>query len=884
MTDAPTFAKLVDKLTPTARAGLEAAVAYCSARTHYNVEIEHWLLKLMDSVDIDLTRLLRYYEVKTEDLRQSLHNQLDRVKSGSSRSPGFSSDLIHLMEQAWNEASLHLDARQIGSGHLLFGLLEEGRRNVPAELARVRIEVLRREYRDIVEGGSESGSEVRGEGGAARAEEAPEEDVDESAGPLVRFSIDLTAAARAGKLEHAIGRESEIRQLVDVLLRRKQNNPLLAGEAGVGKTAIVEGLAMRVAAGEVPDPLKNVVIRTLDLALLQAGAGVRGEFESRLKGVIDEVKKSRVPIILFIDEVHGIVGAGGAAGQGDAANLLKPALARGELRTIGATTWAEYKKYFEKDAALARRFQVIKIDEPDEERCISILRGLAPRLESHHGVVITEEALVEAARSSERYLTERQLPDKAISVLDTACAKTAMSRATEPPQLENLRREIVLSETALVRLRQEETYGYDHRQTRHDLEVRLAGLRASAASLEARWQEEVELVRRLDEITLASLPDSSAGDVEAPSPNGERKHSDPELIGKLRVDLQRRQGDEPLVRWQVDRCTVAGVVSDWTGIPLSRVLMSQSGVFLGLEEGLRARIIGQDYAVREIARRLVTARSGLSDPKKPLGVFLLDGPSGVGKTETAYALAELLFGGAHALTCISMSEFKEEHKVSLLVGSPPGYVGYGEGGVLTEAVRRRPFSVVLLDEVEKAHPGVQDVFLQMFDRGILRDGEGRDVDFRNSVIVLTSNAGSAIVNGLCSDPDTRPDGSALANAVEESHLESGIFKAPFLGRVNLIPYLPLDESRIRLICRQKLDAVARRLHDVHRASLVYDDSVLSALASRCASSPLGARLLDRLIDLEVATPLSKALLSIPDPTSAPPTFNLSLRDSALHLT
>ncbi|MBV8526514.1 MAG: type VI secretion system ATPase TssH, partial [Acetobacteraceae bacterium] len=667
-------------------------------------------------------------------------------------------------------------------------------------------------------------------------------------GALGQFTMDLTAQARAGKIDPILGRDGEIRQVIDILTRRRQNNPILTGEAGVGKTAVVEGFAARIAAGDVPPALKDVVVRTLDLGLLQAGAGVRGEFENRLKSVIEETKASPKPVILFVDEAHTLIGAGGSTGQGDAANLLKPALARGELRTIAATTWAEYKKYFEKDAALTRRFQVVKVDEPTEKVAIAMVRGLVSLLEQHHKVRILDEAVEQAVCLSARYIPSRQLPDKAVSLIDTACARVAMSQSAIPAPVEDRQRRIALIDTETAILDRESASGADHSARRSELSGERARLADQLAGLQARCEEEKALVAEIDKIRAG---------IEAP--DGRNKDRARALLAQQMARLRALQGEQPLIFPVVDGQAVAEIVSSWTGIPAGRMRSDEIRTVLQLKGAMEQRIIGQPYALQSVAQAIHTSRAKLTDPRKPIGVFLMVGPSGTGKTETALTLAELLYGGEQNLTTINMSEFKEEHKISLLMGSPPGYVGYGEGGVLTEAVRRRPYSVVLLDEMEKAHPGVQDVFYQVFDKGQMKDGEGRDIDFKNTVMIMTSNAGTELIAKLCADPDTAPDAAGLAEALRPELMK--YFKAAFLGRVTLVPYMPLSPETIRQIVGLQLGRIAPRVREAYRANFEYEPAVAEAIAARCTESSVGARNVEHILSRSLLPELSAEVLA-----------------------
>jgi type VI secretion system protein VasG len=685
-----------------------------------------------------------------------------------------------------------------------------------------------------------------GEPGAA-ADGAPS--LPRGSGALDQFTTDLTAQAKAGKIDPILGRDSEIRQIVDILTRRRQNNPILTGEAGVGKTAVVEGFALRIASGDVPPALQNVTLRTLDLGLLQAGAGVKGEFENRLRGVIDEVKASPKPIILFIDEAHQLIGAGGAPGQGDAANLLKPALARGELRTIAATTWAEYKKYFEKDAALTRRFQVVKVEEPAEPMAVAMVRGLVDTLERHHKVRILDEAVSEAVRLSARYIPSRQLPDKAVSLIDTACSRVGMSQAAIPPPIEDRQRRTTLIDTEVGILDREIAAGEPHERRREELLAERARLAQELTDLEARWEQEKALAAEISE---------TRGKIEDPS---DRENKDAlrtkltETSGKLR----KLQGETPLIFPVVDRQAVAEVVAGWTGIPTGRMQSNEIRTVLNLKQAMEQRIVGQPHALDAVAQAIRTSRAGLTDPRKPIGVFLMVGTSGTGKTETALTLSDLLYGGEQNMTVINMSEFKEEHKVSLLMGSPPGYVGYGEGGVLTEAVRRRPYSVILLDEMEKAHSGVQDIFFQVFDKGNMKDGEGRDIDFKNTVIIMTSNAGTDLITRLCADPETAPDAAGLTDALMPELMK--FFKPAFLGRVNLVPYFPLSPEIIRQIVELQLGRIQRRVAESYGAKFAWDKDLVDVIAARCTETSSGARNVEKILSRTLLPELSAEVLS-----------------------
>ncbi len=855
---------LIGKLNNTCRGALEGAAGLCLTRTHYDVDIEHLFLKLSEIPDIDVARILRQYEIDPARLSRDLTRALDRLKTGNARTPALSPRLPKLISEAWTLASIDLGVDKIRSGHLLLALLASDdlarlARESSAEFGRISVEDLHKRLVDITAGSPEAvGETLVSAGGPAAAAGGGKTPA------LDQYTIDLTARARQGNIDPVLGRDFEIRQLVDILTRRRQNNPILTGEAGVGKTAVVEGLALRIVAGDVPPPLQRVSLRTLDLGLLQAGAGVKGEFENRLNGVINEVKGSPQPIILFIDEAHTMIGAGGQAGQGDAANLLKPALARGELRTVAATTWAEYKKYFEKDAALARRFQVVKVEEPAEAPAIAMMRGLVGTLEQHHKVRILDEAVDAAVRLSHRYISGRQLPDKAVSVLDTACAKVALGQVATPSEIEDCRRRIGQIDTEAGILERESLTGGQHRERLQELAAEKTAVATRLTELEARWKEEARLIGELRTVR-DKIEAHAAGEAKTegrPAPAA----PPPAEVEKLQADLERQtaelrriQGETPLMQVCVDAQSVAEVVSGWTGIPVGKVVKDEVNTVLALDELLQKRVIGQAHALTAISQRLRTARAKLEDPRRPIGVFLFVGPSGTGKTETAMTLADLLYGGDQNMTVINMSEFKEEHKVSLLMGSPPGYVGYGEGGVLTEAVRRRPYSVVLLDEMEKAHSGVQDIFYQVFDKGTLRDGEGRDIDFKNTVILMTSNAGSDTIMKLCADPETRPDPDVLAEALRPDLLKW--FKPAFLGRVIVVPYYPITDQVMRQIIELQLGRIRTRLHENHRAEFAYDEALVNAVASRCTEVESGARNVDHILTRTLLPELSREFLA-----------------------
>ena len=844
---------MVERLGDQSRRALEGAAGLTLSRTHYNVEIEHWLLKLLEIGDGDVSLILRHYEVDEGRLTAEINRLLDRNKTGNSRPPALSPDIVDWMKQAWLLASVEHNAARIRSGHLLQALLADENlsrraRDMSSQFARIPADALARDFAAITNGGSEAAG-PESETGAAPGANGAAPVRPASSAALDQYTVDLTAQARAGKIDPILGRDTEIRQVIDILTRRRQNNPILTGEAGVGKTAVVEGFAQRIADGDVPAALKDVILRTLDLGLLQAGAGVKGEFENRLKSVIEEVKASPRPVILFIDEAHTLIGAGGSAGQNDAANLLKPALARGELRSIAATTWAEYKKYFEKDAALTRRFQVVKVEEPSEPTAIAMIRGLLGTLEKHHKVRILDEALTSAVKLSARYIPSRQLPDKAVSLIDTACARVAMSQSAEPSSIEDAKRRITLSDAELKVLAREDAGGADHAARTEALHAEKAKAETDLSELTARWEGEKKIAAEIGE-ALTKI-DAGAAPEEAAALRTR--------LAELRAELATLQGENPLIFPTVDAQAVAEIVESWTGIPARRMRADEIRSVLTLRDALEARVIGQNHALESVAQAIRVSRAGLTDPRKPIGVFLMVGTSGVGKTETALAVAELLYGGEQNITTINMTEFKEEHKVSLLMGSPPGYVGYGEGGVLTEAVRRRPYSVILLDEMEKAHPGVQDVFFQVFDKGNMKDGEGRDIDFRNTVIIMTSNAGTDLIAKLFADPETAPDAAGLGEALRPELLK--YFKPAFLGRVQVVPYFPLSDDIIRRITVLQLNRLKRRVWDSYRANFDYDPALVESIAARCTENASGARNIETILSRGLLPELSAQLLS-----------------------
>jgi len=845
---------LIGKLNDTSRVAATRAAGICVGLGQYEVDIEHLFLALLEQPGCDVVAAARQAGISLTALETDLRREVERLPGGSTRTPVFSRHLPALFEHAWLIASLGNGQRQrIRSGHLLLALLTEPSlaqlaQRASRQFAGFPLDRLKHDFDKLTRGSEEAEAVAP----APEAEGADPVTEMQAAAPgktpaLDQYTTCLTASAREGKVDPVIGRDAEIRQVIDILMRRRQNNPILTGEAGVGKTAVVEGLALRIAMKDVPEVLQGVEIHNLDMGLLQAGASVKGEFESRLKNVIDEVKKSLHPIILFIDEAHTMIGAGGQAGQNDAANLLKPALARGELRTVAATTWSEYKKYFEKDAALARRFQVVKVEEPDEDTASAMLRAMAPLMESHFGVRIYDEAITEAVRLSHRYISGRQLPDKAISVLDTACAKVALGQKATPAALEECTRKLERLDARIGSLVREESAGADHAAVLGTLRAERADALQEQSRLRERWEREQALTGEIHamRVRLESSADKSGG-----------------AALQARVEeLRQLQGESPLVPVQVDGHTVAAIVASWTGIPLGRMVKDEIRTVMNLRGLLDERILGQTHASSIVAQRVRTARAQLEDPNKPKGVFLFVGTSGVGKTETALALADLLYGGERKLVTINMSEYQEAHSVSGLKGSPPGYVGYGEGGVLTEAVRRNPYSVVLLDEVEKAHSDVLELFFQVFDKGVLDDAEGRQIDFRNTIIILTSNAASSQIMQACLNKPAseRPTPEQLAELIRPALMKH--FKPAFLGRLAVVPFYPIDDEVLSNIIRLKLDRIKARVAVNHNAQFHYDDALVSAVLGRCTEVDSGARNVDTILNGTLLPEIADAVLA-----------------------
>ena len=861
---------LFGKLNSVGYKAIESATVFCKLRGNPYVELVHWLHQILQLQDSDLHRIIQHFGLNPGKVAKDFTEALDRLPRGATSISDLSSHVDTAVKEAWVYATLMFSDSQVRTGHLVVGILKTADlRNallaISREFDKVKLDTLTEQFATLVAASPESGlraSDGSQVGGGAVPGEASEAMAPAQMGKqeaLQRFSVDLTERARKGELDPIVGRDEEIRQIVDILMRRRQNNPILTGEAGVGKTAVVEGFAQRIASGDVPPPLKEVTLRVLDVGLLQAGASMKGEFENRLRQVIDEVQSSPKPIILFIDEAHTLVGAGGAAGTGDAANLLKPALARGKLRTIAATTWAEYKKHIEKDPALTRRFQVVQVGEPSEEKTILMMRGMASTMEQHHRVQILDEALEAAVKLSHRYIPARQLPDKAVSLLDTASARVAISLHAVPAEVEDSRRRIEGFKTELEIIGRETAVGIDTAQREAAATEKLQAEEARLTELEARWQEEKGLVDQILELRAKLRGDG--GTVEA----GAATEPDPQRqtwlaeLHELQTKLHELQGESPLILPSVDAQAVASVVADWTGIPVGRMVKNEIETVLSLADILNRRIIGQRHALEMIARRIQTSRAALDNPNKPIGVFMLAGPSGVGKTETALTLAEALYGGEQNVITINMSEFQEAHTVSTLKGAPPGYVGYGEGGVLTEAVRRRPYSVVLLDEVEKAHHDVHEIFFQVFDKGWMEDGEGRFIDFKNTLILLTTNVGTDLIMNMCKDPELLPDPEGLGKALREPLLK--VFPPALLGRLVTIPYYPLSDEMIGDIVRLQLGRIEKRIKENHKVPFGYDDEVVKLIVSRCTELESGGRMVDAILTNTMLPAISQEFLT-----------------------
>lgn len=849
---------LFGKLNPLLFKSLEGATVFCKLRGNPYVELVHWLHQLLQENDSDLLRIFRHFEIDAEQLAVDVLRSLDRLPRGATSISDFSDQIETSIERGWVYATLMFNESQIRSAYWLSGMLRTRAlanelRSISKELEKINEPALSDAFPKVLPHSPEAklqaadGSGLQGSPGDASGATPSLGAGKQEA--LQRYTVDLTERARKGELDPVTGRDEEVRQMIDILMRRRQNNPILVGEAGVGKTAVVEGLALRIASDDVPPPLRGVQLRVMDVGLLQAGASMKGEFENRLRSLLDEVQASTTPIVLFIDEVHTLIGAGGQAGTGDAANLLKPALARGVLRTIGATTWAEYKKYIEKDPALTRRFQLVHIHEPDEPKAVHMLRGVAAKLEAHHKVRIADEAVVAAVSLSHRYIPSRQLPDKAVSLIDTACSRVAMALTATPARLEAITRQQDALQVELDVVQREAELGLADAGRQDELTATLERLEQERSTLAERLGRESELAQRIVQAEAALMVARLArtqGEAVAPAePSVTAPTVTASQLEALRKELEALQGDDPLLHPVVDAGVVAAVVAEWTGIPVGRMVRDEVKSVLTLAQTLEKRVIGQRHGLEAITRRIQTARAQLDNPSKPIGVFLLAGPSGVGKTETALSLAEALYGGEQNLITINMSEFQEAHTVSTLKGAPPGYVGYGEGGVLTEAVRRRPYSVVLLDEIEKAHSDVHEMFFQVFDKGWMEDGEGRYIDFKNTVIILTSNVGSELIAGMCSDPELAPTPEALAKAVRQPLLDK--FPAALLGRLTVVPYYPISDEMLEQIIGLQLRRIQARIQANHGAQFQFDDRAVQLIRERCSEVESGARMIDAIL-------------------------------------
>lgn len=902
-------AVLFGKLNSFLFKSLESATAFCKLRGNPYVELVHWLHQMLQTTDNDIQLIIDRFSINKDVLEKDIISALDRLPRGASAISDLSEHIDSAVERAWVYGSLKYGADQIRSGHILIGMTKTfNLRNVligiSKQFEKITPDQLMEEFETIAHRSSEhsqastSSMSINDSSGDNTTPKSNNKSA------LSQYATNMTEKASQGGMDPVIGRDEEIRQIIDILMRRRQNNPLLSGEAGVGKTAIVEGLAQRIASGDVPPPLQGVQLYLLDIGMLQAGASMKGEFENRLRTVIEEVQSSAKPIILFIDEIHTLIGAGGASGTGDAANLLKPALARGQLRTIGATTWAEYKKYIEKDPALTRRFQLVQVMEPNEDKALNMLRGSVSFLEKHHKVLLLDEAVDAAVRLSHRYIPARQLPDKAVSLLDTACARVAISQHAEPASVENCRRAIECLTIELGIAKREAAVGINNNERPQQIEEQLSEKQKELDELNARWQQEKGLIEQIINLRAKLQEDDNASEPSAEAITQTSIVDDPENAQSTEIDIKsdendnnapidrqliideltkaqkqltELQGETPLMFAAVDANTIASVVSDWTGIPLGRMVKDEIESILKLADTLNKRVIGQRHGLELIAKRVKTSRAQLDDPNKPIGVFMLCGPSGVGKTETALALAEALYGGEQNIITINMSEFQEAHTVSTLKGAPPGYVGYGEGGVLTEAVRRRPYSVVLLDEIEKAHPDVHEIFFQVFDKGWMEDGEGRYIDFRNTIIILTSNVGTELIAGLCNDPDLLPEPDVLANALREPLLQK--FPAALLGRLLVVPYYPLSDEMLGEIIRLQLGRIQRRLQKNHDIECTFDDEVIQQIVSRCTEVESGGRMVNAILTNTLLPQISQTLLSLSTEDKKPTKLHISIKDN-----
>jgi len=896
-------ARLFGKLNELGYKSIESATKLCKLRGNPYVELVHWIDQISNQQDSDLHHVLRHFDIDLSVVSRDITNSLESLRGGATAISDFSDDISQSVERGWVYSTLLFGDGVVRTGHLLVGILKTPSLRsklfaISKNFEQIKLEQLIDDFGDIVSGSPEENQTAKDGyriGGGAVPGEASGAMSPAPMGKqeaLAKFTTNMTAAASDESMDPIVGRDEEIRQMVDILMRRRQNNPILTGEAGVGKTAVVEGFAQRIARGDVPPSLQDVDLLSLDIGLLQAGASMKGEFENRLRQVIEEVQSSEKPIILFIDEAHTLIGAGGAAGTGDAANLLKPALARGELRTVAATTWAEYKKHIEKDPALTRRFQVVKVDEPSEAKAVLMMRGVASTMEKHHKVQILDEALEASVKLSHRYIPARQLPDKSVSLLDTAAARVAISQHAVPATLDDSRKRIQSLETEQSIIEREQAVGVDVEERQTRVVESLTEERAREASLVERWTAEKNLVDQIlelrsqlrsgaqavegtgSELEAAVDADAQAStstdtDETSQATSSETNDATESLadfdreaalaeLHTLQHSLSELQGEDPLILPSVDEQAVGSVVQDWTGVPVGRMVKNEIETVLNLADHMSKRIVGQRHALDMIAKRIQTSRASLDNPSKPIGVFMLAGSSGVGKTETALALADVLYGGEQNVITINMSEFQEAHTVSTLKGAPPGYVGYGEGGVLTEAVRRRPYSVVLLDEVEKAHSDVHEMFFQVFDKGWMEDGEGRQIDFKNTLILLTTNAGTDLIMNMCKDPELMPSPDGIAKALREPLLKE--FPPALLGRLVVIPYYPLNDEMIGAIARLQLSRIQKRIHDNHGIEFSHTDEVIELIAQRCQELDSGGRMIDSILTNTMLPAISETLL------------------------
>ncbi|MDV2467766.1 type VI secretion system ATPase TssH [Acinetobacter chinensis] len=865
-------ATLISKLSINSRFALEKAANLCISLQNYEIEIEHLLLELITQPqNTDFKVILNKYKISTSQLQLDLMNSVNELPKGNVRTPIFSSSIIHLLKQAWLLASAESDS-VIRSSHLLVALLTATDLYQMAIRAShifdlFPIDSLKHKFNDICKSSDEFQSINQSASSDLTPENEPPQELKTPA--LNQYTVNLTEKAKNGQIDPVIGRENEIRIMLDILMRRRQNNPILTGEPGVGKTAVVEGLALKIASKKVPDELLHVQLHVLDIGLLQAGASVKGEFESRLKQLIKEIQSLTHPVILFIDEAHTMIGAGGQAGQNDAANLLKPALARGELRTIAATTWAEYKLYFEKDAALSRRFQVIPVAEPSKTVAIDMLRAMIPVMSQHFKISIDDAAITAAVHASHRYITGRQLPDKAISVLDTAAARVSLSQHATPVQLEQLQAQIHNNELELHLLKNEQPHSSFHQERINTLVQQIQSLSEEITETEQKWQAELQLIQKIQRLQQNTVPDESSLVTE-------------NKMAVLRQELATLQGEQPFVYEKVDVRVVHEIISDWTGIPAGSMLQDEIQQILHLEETLNTRIFGQDFALHQLVKGIKTSRARLEDPTKPLGVFLLTGPSGVGKTETALALADELYGGESHLITINMSEYQEAHSVASLKGAPPGYIGYGQGGILTEAVRRNPYSVILLDEIEKAHSDIHELFYQVFDKGCLEDGEGRLIDFKNTLILLTSNTGSSVISQTCLNlpVNEQPDAESLIELIKPALYKQ--FKPAFLGRMRVVPYYPLHDDLLIQIIHQKLNKIITRVSEQYGTTVEYNDDLTELLLYRCTEVDSGARNIEHILNASVLPDLATHLLVALSQQKLPSLIHIEVKNDQIH--